>query len=96
MKLRGFYAQHNEPYIGGKMQVDNEPSGAVFTEDRLHRLYLWRRWNKEGPWVMFIGLNPSTADERLNPGFHRSKKIKYRNTGGHGSRLNNESNKRAL
>jgi hypothetical protein len=48
------------------MQVDNEPSGAVFTEDRLHRLYLWRRWNKEGPWVMFIGLNPSTADERLN------------------------------
>ena len=48
------------------MKVDNEPSGAVFTDDRTHRLYLWRRWNKEGPWVMFIGLNPSTADERLN------------------------------
>lgn len=47
-------------------QVDNEPSGAVFTDARTHRLYLWRRWNKEGPWVMFIGLNPSTADERLN------------------------------
>ena len=48
------------------MKVDKEPSGAVFTDDRTHRLYLWRRWNKEGPWVMFIGLNPSTADERLN------------------------------
>lgn len=48
------------------MQVDNEPSGAVFADDRTHRLYLWRRWNQDGPWVMFIGLNPSTADERLN------------------------------
>ena len=48
------------------MKVDNEPSGAVFTDDRTHRLYLWRRWAKSGPWVMFIGLNPSTADERLN------------------------------
>ena len=48
------------------MQVDNEPTGAVFSDERRHRLYLWRRWNKDGPWVMFIGLNPSTADERLN------------------------------
>lgn len=48
------------------MQVEDEPSGAVFTDDRSHRLYLWRRWNKQRPWVMFIGLNPSTADERLN------------------------------
>lgn len=48
------------------MQIDNEPSGAVFTDDRSHRLYLWRRWKKEGDWVMFIGLNPSTANERLN------------------------------
>jgi len=47
-------------------QVDTEPSGAVFTDERTHRLYLWRRWDKERPWVMFIGLNPSTADERLN------------------------------
>jgi len=47
-------------------QVDNEPAGAVFTDDRTHRLYLWRRWDKARPWVMFIGLNPSTADERLD------------------------------
>ena len=48
------------------MKVDEEPSGAVFAEDRTHRLYLWRRWNNNLPWIMFIGLNPSTADERLN------------------------------
>jgi len=48
------------------MQVDKEPSGAVFAEERTHRLYLWRRWNNNLPWIMFIGLNPSTADERLN------------------------------
>ncbi len=48
------------------MEVDNEPSGAVFTDDRTHRLYLWRRWKREGPWVMFVGLNPSKADGRLN------------------------------
>ena len=48
------------------MQVDDEPSGAIFALDRTHRLYLWRRWEKIGPWVMFIGLNPSTADERLD------------------------------
>jgi len=47
-------------------QVDNEPSGAVFTDERTHRLYLWRRWDKEKPSVMFIGLNPSTAGERLD------------------------------
>ncbi len=48
------------------MNVDKDPSGAVFTEDRRHRLYLWRRWSKEGRWIMFIGLNPSSAAERRN------------------------------
>lgn len=48
------------------MQVDEEPSGAVFAEERTHRLYLWRRWNNNLPWIMFIGLNPSKADERRN------------------------------
>ncbi|KKK47386.1 hypothetical protein LCGC14_3155750 [marine sediment metagenome] len=48
------------------MKVDDDPSGAVFADGRAHRLYLWRRWKKSGPWVMFIGLNPSTADESLN------------------------------
>jgi len=48
------------------LRVDDEPTGAVFADDRTHRLYLWRRWEKDGPWVMFIGLNPSTADEKTN------------------------------
>lgn len=51
---------------GMKLQVDTEPSGAIFAEGRTHRLYLWRRWSQDKPWVMFIGLNPSTADEELN------------------------------
>ena len=40
-----------------------EPSGAVFSNDRKHRYSLWRIWDKSKPLVMFIGLNPSTADE---------------------------------
>lgn len=43
--------------------IHEHPSGAVFAEDRTHRLYLWRRWDSNAPFVMFIGLNPSTADE---------------------------------
>ncbi len=49
-----------------ELRVDTEPSGAVFAEDRTHRLYLWRRWDKNLPWIMFIGLNPSKADDRRN------------------------------
>lgn len=38
-------------------------SSAVFSENGLHRYSLTRRWTN-GPAVMFIGLNPSTADEK--------------------------------
>ena len=48
------------------MKVDDEPSGAVFADERTHRLYLWRRWDKSKPWVMFDLLNPSKADGRIN------------------------------
>lgn len=38
-------------------------SGAEFSEpDRIYRYKLWRRWS-EGPLLMVVGLNPSTADE---------------------------------
>jgi hypothetical protein len=37
-------------------------SGAVFSKCRTWRYVLWRRW-KEGTPAVFIGLNPSTADE---------------------------------
>ena len=43
------------------MRVIN--SQAIFSHCRLYRYALWRTWNTEQPTVMFIGLNPSTADE---------------------------------
>lgn len=36
---------------------------AKFSYDRMYRYELWRWWEKSKPFVMFIGLNPSTADE---------------------------------
>jgi hypothetical protein len=39
-------------------------SGAEFSADRKYRYALWRIWDKSKPLVMFIGLNPSTANER--------------------------------
>ena len=38
-------------------------SDAFFSKDRKHRYALWRVWNNNLPKVLFIGLNPSTADE---------------------------------
>lgn len=38
-------------------------SGAQFSPDRMHRLKLWRIWDESLPLVMFVGLNPSTANE---------------------------------
>lgn len=40
--------------------------GAHFSQDRKYRYALWRIWDKEKPLVMFIGLNPSTANEDEN------------------------------
>ncbi len=42
----------------------SEPA-AVFSPCRKYRYELWRRWSP-GPYVAFIGLNPSTADESLD------------------------------
>ena len=36
--------------------------GALFSKDRKYRYALWRTWEEDSR-VMFIGLNPSTADE---------------------------------
>jgi len=37
-------------------------SGAVFGQHRAYRFVLWRFWN-DSPRVLFVGLNPSTANE---------------------------------
>ena len=41
-------------------------SWAEFSPDRVHRYALWRTWDKLKGITMFIGLNPSTADEVKN------------------------------
>lgn len=38
----------------------------IFSPDRKYRYVLWRVWDTEKPYCMFIGLNPSTADEIVN------------------------------
>lgn len=38
-------------------------NGAEFSKCRQYRYVLWRIWDESKPSVMFIGLNPSTANE---------------------------------
>lgn len=38
-------------------------NGAAFSPCRKYRYALWRIWDKSKPLVMFVGLNPSTANE---------------------------------
>jgi hypothetical protein len=40
-------------------------SDAVFSEDRKFRYALSRKWS-DGPMMLFVGLNPSVADERVD------------------------------
>ena len=39
---------------------------AIFSDCRKYRYELWRWWDRSKPYVVFIGLNPSTADEINN------------------------------
>jgi len=39
------------------------PRVTVFSDSRLYRYTLWRQWGSTESYAMFIGLNPSTADE---------------------------------
>lgn len=49
-----------------------EDTGAWLTDDRTHRLALWRWWARAKPAVLFIGLNPSRASETVDdPTLHR-------------------------
>jgi hypothetical protein len=40
-----------------------ERRGALFSPCRTYRYALWRIWDEDRPPVLFVGLNPSTADE---------------------------------
>ena len=41
-------------------------TSANFSTCRNYRYALWRTWDKAKPYVMFVGLNPSTADENYD------------------------------
>jgi hypothetical protein len=38
----------------------------ILSADRFYRYTLWRQWGQGTSYAMFIGLNPSTADENVN------------------------------
>lgn len=44
----------------------NYKSGALFSNCRKYRYSLFRIWDEDKPMVMFIGLNPSTANENTD------------------------------
>lgn len=47
-------------------------AGALFSHDEQHRYGLWRRWNASAQTLLWIMLNPSTADEQqLDPTLRR-------------------------
>lgn len=41
--------------------MTDSPSGAIISDDQVFRYALWRRWNHD-PLMVFVMLNPSTAD----------------------------------
>lgn len=43
-----------------------DESGAIFSDDRRCRFSLFRVWDETKLNIMFIGLNPSTANEIVN------------------------------
>jgi len=42
------------------------PTGAIFSDDGQYRYALWRVWSQTRPPLMFVGLNPSTANGTAN------------------------------
>lgn len=58
-------------------------TGATFSDDRKYRYALWRIWDYNKPLVMFIGLNPSTANEN-EPDNTIKKVIKIATNNGYG------------
>lgn len=49
-----------------EQELAQSTSGAIFSDDRQFRYLLWRHWTGPGALVLFVALNPSTADENLD------------------------------
>ena len=61
----------------------NMKKSAVLSSCRKYRYELWRTWDDSKPYAMFIGLNPSTADETEDdPTIRRC--INFANSWGYG------------
>lgn len=55
---------------------ETEIKGAYFSADRKYRYSLFRIWDKNKPFVQFVGLNPSTANENVDdPTIRRIKQF---------------------
>lgn len=61
--------------------VGTNVSGAIFSDCRKYRYALWRIWDEEKPMVVFIGLNPSTANETEDDPTIRKVKAISKNLG---------------
>jgi len=48
------------------MEAMDLKSGAEISKCKDYRYALWRTWDEEKPRVVFVCLNPSTADENIN------------------------------
>lgn len=58
--------ENETPHCGNTLLPAVADFGADFSNDRKYRYALWRIWDRTKPFVMFIGLNPSTANETEN------------------------------
>jgi hypothetical protein len=63
--VRGEVRQSGLSEDDRRMLLDAAHKGATFSKCRKYRYTLWRRWSVDdsAKMLMFIGLNPSTADE---------------------------------
>jgi len=60
----------------GSNDLLSSETGATFSQDRNYRYSLWRRWEHNAPYVLFVGLNPSTANENEDdPTIRRCKRF---------------------
>lgn len=56
--------------------MKQESNGADFSECGKYRFSLWRIWDESKPLIMFIGLNPSTANQTSDdPTIRRVKRF---------------------
>jgi hypothetical protein len=46
--------------------TDDERSGAILSPCGTYRYHLWRRWNPDLPTMVWVMLNPSTADAKAD------------------------------